>query len=148
MSVAFTLRPLERNPPSTPGNALEGAFRVHVSQKELRNHRLANGDLIRLKTLAGFKGYGIAWTATGTNPPNKPIAKVTDLLKEQCNLSLNDPTWIEKASDAWKPLTTVQVAYPDDLDPEQKLASTEDLLYWARYALGRKPCYASVHFLI
>jgi AAA family ATPase len=135
MSVAFTLRPLERNPPSTPGNALEGAFRVHLSQKELRNHRLTNGDLIRLKTAAGFKGYGIAWTAAGTNPANKPIAKVTDLLKEQCGLSLNDPVWIEKASDAWKPLTTVQIAYPEDLDEDAKFTTTDQLLYWARYAL-------------
>lgn len=135
MSVAFTLRPLERNPPSTPGNALEAAFRVHLSQKELRNHRLTNGDLIRLKTVAGFKGYGIAWTAAGTNPANKPIAKVTDLLKEQCGLSLNDPVWIEKASDSWKPLTSVRIAYPEDLEQDAKFASTEELLYWARYAL-------------
>ena len=135
MSVAFTLRPLERNPPSTPGNALEGAFRVHLSQKELRNHRLANGDLIRLKTAAGFKGYGIAWTAAGTNPANKPIAKVTDLLKEQCGLSLNDPVWIEKASDSWKPLTTVRISYPEDIEQNAKFSSTDELLYWARYAL-------------
>ena len=135
MSVAFTLRPLERNPPSTPGNALEGAFRVHLSQKELRNHRLTNGDLIRLKTVTGFKGYGIAWTAAGTNPANKPIAKVTDLLKEQCGLSLNDPVWVEKASDSWKPLTRVQIAYPESLEQDAKFASTDELLYWARYAL-------------
>ena len=135
MSVAFTLRPLERNPPSTPGNALEGAFRVHLSQKELRNYRLTNGDLIRLKTVAGFKGYGIAWTAAGTNPANKPIAKVTDLLKEQCGLSLNDPTFIEKASDSWKPLTSVRVAYPESVEQDAKFASTDELLYWARYAL-------------
>ncbi|KAF1351587.1 AAA-domain-containing protein [Lizonia empirigonia] len=135
MSVAFTLRPLERNPPSTPGNALEGAFRVHLSQKELRNHRLTNGDLIRLKTAAGFKGYGIAWTAAGTNPANKPIAKVTDLLKEQCDLSLNDAVWIEKASDSWKPLTSVHIAYPESLEKDARFASTEELLYWARYAL-------------
>ncbi|KAH6616680.1 P-loop containing nucleoside triphosphate hydrolase protein [Boeremia exigua] len=135
MSVAFTLRPLERNPPSTPGNALEAAFRVHLSPKELRNHRLANGDLIRLKTLAGFKGYGIAWTAAGTNPANKPIAKVTDLLKEQCGLSLNDPVFIEKASDSWKPLASVCISYPEDIEQSAKFSSTDELLYWVRYAL-------------
>jgi AAA family ATPase len=135
MSAAFTLRPLERNPPSTPGNALEGAFRVHLSPKELRDHRLTPGDLIRLKTLAGFKGYGIAWTAAGTNPAKKPIAKVTDLLKEQCSLSLNDPVFIEKASDSWEPLTSVRIAYPEDIESTAKFTSTEELLYWARYAL-------------
>ncbi|KAF1933035.1 cell division cycle protein 48 [Didymella exigua CBS 183.55] len=135
MSVAFTLRPLERNPPSTPGDALEGAFRVHLAPRELREHRLANGDLIRLKTAAAFKGYGIAWTAAGTNPAKKPIAKVTDLLREEYGLALNDPTWIEKASDAWKPLASVHIAYQESVDEGAKFSTTDQLLYWARYAL-------------
>ncbi|KAJ4382050.1 AAA+-type ATPase [Didymella sp. IMI 355093] len=135
MSVAFTLRPLERNPPSTPGNALEGAFRVHLAAKELRDHRLTNGDLIRLKTATSFKGYGIAWTAAGTNPAKKPIAKVTDLLREEYGLSLNDPTWIEKATDSWKPLASVQIAYQESVEKDARFSTTDELLYWARYAL-------------
>lgn len=135
MSVAFALRPLERNPPSTPGNALEGAFRVHLAPKELRDHRLTNGDLIRLKTATEFKGYGVAWTAAGTNPAKKPIAKVTDLLRDEYGLSLNDPTWIEKASDSWKPLASVHIAYQDSVEKDARFNTTDELLYWARYAL-------------
>ena len=135
--TAFALRPLERNPPSTPTNALEGAFRVHVSQKEQKNLGLINGDLVRLKTSAGFKGYAIAWLAAQTNPGNKPIAKVTDLLREQHGLSLNDPVFIEKASDSWKPLKSIEVSFSESLEQVAKFASTEELLYWVRYALGR-----------
>lgn len=135
MSVAFTLRPLERNPPSTPGNALEGAFRVHLALKELREHKLTNGDLIRLKTATGFKGYGIAWTAAGTNPAKKPIAKVTDLLREEYGLSLNDPTWIEKASDSWKPLASLQIDEKEFNEAAEKFPGQGELAYWMRYAL-------------
>jgi AAA family ATPase len=135
MSVAFTLRPLERNPPSTPGNALEGAFRVHLALKELREHKLTNGDLIRLKTATGFKGYGIAWTAAGTNPAKKPIAKVTDLLREEYGLSLNDPTWIERASDSWKPLASIQIDEKEFEEAAGKFSGSGELAYWMRYAL-------------
>ncbi|KAH7356236.1 P-loop containing nucleoside triphosphate hydrolase protein [Pyrenochaeta sp. MPI-SDFR-AT-0127] len=133
--TAFTLRPLERNPPSIPGNALEGAFRVHLSQKELKNLGLTNGDLVRLKTLLGFRGYGIVWTASQTNPGNKPIAKVSDLLREHYELSLNDPTFIEKATDSLKPIKSIEVSFPDSSDQTGKFASTEEFLYWVRYAL-------------
>lgn len=133
----FTLRPLERNPPSTPSNALEGAFRVHLSQKEIKNLGLINGDHVRLKTSAGFKGYGVAWTATQTNPGNKPIAKVTDLLRERYGLSLNDPTQIEKVDDSLKPLKSVEVRLPDSTDSVASQLSPEEVLYWVRYAMGR-----------
>lgn len=135
--TAFALRPLERNPPSTPSNALEGSFRVHLSQKEQKNLGLANGDLIRLSTSAGFKGYGVAWTASQTNPGNKPIAKVTDLLREHYVLSLNDPVFIEKVTDSWKPLKSVEVTFLDSSDQATKFVSNEELLYWVQYALGR-----------
>lgn len=135
--TAFTLRPLERNPPSTPGNALEGAFRIHLSQKEQKNLGLANGDLVRLRTSAGFRGYCIVWTASQTNPGNKPIAKVSDLLREHYELSLNDATFIEKATDSLKPLKAVEVSFPDSSDHTGRFTSTEEFLYWVRYALGR-----------
>ena len=133
--VAFALRPLERNPLSASGNALEGAFRVYLSQREQKSLGLANGDLVRLRTSAGFKGYAVAWLASQTNPGNKPIAKVTDLLREQYGLSLNDPIFVDKANDAWKPLKSIEVGLPDSAD--LKFASNEELLYWVRHALGR-----------
>lgn len=135
--TAFALRPLERNPPSTPSNALEGSFRVHLSQKELKNLALANGDLIRLSTVAGFKGYGVAWTAAQTNPGHKLIAKVTDLLREHYELSLNDPVFIEKVNEPWKPLRSVEVSFLDSPDQVTRFASSEEFMYWVQYALGR-----------
>lgn len=133
--TAFALRPLERNPLSASGNALEGAFRVYLSQREQKTLGLVNGDLVRLKTSAGFKGYAVAWLASQTNPGNKPIAKVTDLLREQYGLSLNDPVFVDKATDAWKPLKSIDISFPESVD--QKFASNDELLYWVRHALGR-----------
>lgn len=133
--TAFALRPLERNSLSASGNALEGAFRVYLSQREQKTLGLVNGDLVRLKTSAGFKGYAVAWLASQTNPGNKPIAKVTDLLREQYGLSLNDPVFVDKATDAWKPLKSIDISFPESVD--QKFASNDELLYWVRHALGR-----------
>lgn len=136
-AATYTLRPLERNPPSIPSNALEGgAFRVHLSMKELKALGLSNGDCVRLSTAAGFKGYGVAWLASQTNPGNKPIAKVTDLLREHYDLALNDPVFIEKA-DAWKPLKTVEIDISDATNQKTKFASSEQLSYWLRHALGK-----------
>jgi AAA family ATPase len=131
----FALRPLERNPLSASGNALEGAFRIYLSQREQKSLALTNGDLVRLRTASGFKGYAVAWLASQTNPGNKPIAKVTDLLREQYSLSLNDPVFVDKAFESWKPLKTMEVSVPESA--EQKFASNEELLYWVRHALGR-----------
>ncbi|KAH7401016.1 P-loop containing nucleoside triphosphate hydrolase protein [Phaeosphaeria sp. MPI-PUGE-AT-0046c] len=132
-ATAFALRPLERNPISASGNALEGAFRVYLSQRDQKSLSLTNGDLVRLSTSTGFKGYAVAWLASQTNPGNKPIAKVTDLLREQYGLSLNDPVFVDKASDSWKPLKSIEVSVPEAA--EEKFNSTEELLYWVRHAL-------------
>jgi AAA family ATPase len=134
-AASFALRPLERNPLSASGNALEGAFRIYLSQREQKTLGLANGDLVRLRTASGFKGYAVAWLASQTNPGTKPIAKVTDLLREQYGLSLNDPVFVDKAFDSWKPLKSMEVSIPESA--EQKFVSNEELLYWVRHALGR-----------
>jgi AAA family ATPase len=131
----FALRPLERNPLSASGNALEGAFRIYLSQREQKTLGLTNGDLVRLRTSTGFKGYAVAWLASQTNPGNKAIAKVTDLLREQYGLTLDDPVFVDKASDSWKPLKSIEISVPEPA--QQKFASSEELLYWARHALGR-----------
>ncbi|KAF1837032.1 AAA-domain-containing protein [Decorospora gaudefroyi] len=135
-ATAYTLRPLERNPPSIPANALEGgAFRVHLSQKELKGLGLTNGDGVRLSTATGFQGYGVAWLASQTNPGNKPIAKVSDLLRDHYALSLNDPVFIDKV-DSWKPLKSVEIRLSDTSDQTIKFASMERILYWLRQGLA------------
>ncbi|KAF1948047.1 AAA-domain-containing protein [Clathrospora elynae] len=133
-ATAYTLRPLERNPPNIPANALEGAFRIHLSQKELKSLGLLTGECVQLSTAAGFKGYAVAWLASQTNPGNKPIAKVSDLLRDHYELSLNDPVFIEKAS--LKRLKSIEVSFSDSPDQTAKFASMEELLAWVRYALA------------
>jgi AAA family ATPase len=136
-ATAYTLRPLERNPPSIPSNALEGgAFRVHLSQKELKSLGLSNGQFVRLSTATGFKGYGAAWLAAQTNPGNKPIAKVSDLLRERYELSLNDPVLVEKV-DSLKPLRSIEVTLSDLPEQTAMFTSSEELLSWLRYGLGK-----------
>lgn len=101
--------------------------------KELKGLKLSSGDLIRLSTPEGQKGLAVAWLANQTNPGNKPIAKVSELLKEKYGISLNDRVFIEKADEDWRPVDTIEVTFQDSTGD---IASAEDLLYWARYALG------------
>jgi AAA family ATPase len=131
---AFTIRPLERK---TPDNALEGAFRVHISDKDLKALNLSRGDLVRLNLSDGPRGFGIAWNATQTNPGNKPIAKVTDLLKDKYGLTLQDRPFIEKSNESWKAIDSVEVSFNGDAESLSKFGTSEELLYWARYALGK-----------
>lgn len=131
-ATAYSLRPLERN---TPHTALEGGFRVHLAPKELKSLGVLNGEPIRLSTSAGPKGFAVAWNATPTNAGNKPIAKVTDLLRETYGLSLEERVFITKTSDSWRPIESIKISLvlPSD---GSRYESTEELLHWARYALG------------
>lgn len=129
----FTLRPLERN---TPDNALEGAFRIHLSMKELKALKLYNGDPVRLSTSDGPKGYAVAWMASQTNPGNKPIAKVTDLLRETYGLSLNDRLFIEKTNDAFQPVESVHISFAESSETLSTYGSTERLLHCVCNTLG------------
>jgi len=130
---SFSLRPLERN---TPHEALEGAFRVHLSPKDLKSLGVVNGEAIRItSTSTGIQGFAVAWNAASTNPGNKLIAKVTDLLREKYGLHLQESVIIEKAAHSWKPIESMQVKLVKSED-KNKFKSTEELLHWARYALG------------
>lgn len=131
---AFTIRPLERK---TPDNALEGAFRVHISDKDLKALTLSRGDLLRLSLADGPRGFGIAWNAVQTNPGNKPIAKVTDLLRDKYGLTLQDRPFIEKANEHWKAIDSVEISFIGDAETLSRFGTSEELLYWARYALGK-----------
>ncbi|KAI8936783.1 hypothetical protein NX059_006028 [Plenodomus lindquistii] len=133
--TTYALRPLERPPASTPSDALEGTFRVHLAQKELKTLGLASGDLVRLKTVDSFKGYAVAWLASQTNAGNKPIAKVSHFLLAHYNLDLTDRVIIEKVSESLKPLRSVAVSFSQPSDQLAKFSSTEELLFWVRHAL-------------
>lgn len=134
MSIAFTPRPLERN---LPGTSLEGAFRVHLPNTEFRQARFSNGDLVRVSTLSGGpKGVAIAWLTTDkTIAKGKPIVRVTDLLREKFDISLNDKIFVEKTDEEWKPITSIELSFADSME-NGGFDSTEELMFWTRSALG------------
>jgi AAA family ATPase len=139
MATGYALRPLERSPANA---SLKEGFRVHLSEKELKNLGLTNGDLIRLSSTAqAFNGFAVAWLAKQTNPGNKPIAKTSDLLREEYKLKLTDYIFIEKATESWKPIDCVQVSWVQAADALSKYSSSEELSFWIRNALSRTgPC--------
>ncbi|KAF1974837.1 AAA-domain-containing protein [Bimuria novae-zelandiae CBS 107.79] len=132
-ATSFTLRPLER----TSSSLDPTSFRVHLSAKELKNLGLTAGDRIRLTSPRGFHGYALAWLAQQTNPGNKPIAKVSDLLREKYDLVLTDAVVIEKVLEAPKPVTSVEVTFSQTSDALRKYSSTEQLVSWTKYALAQ-----------
>lgn len=137
MTVAtpFTLRPLERTAASSTLD--QASFRVHLSVKELRNLGLIAGDRIRLTTLRGFHGYAVAWLAQQTNPGNKPVVKVSDVLREKFDLVLTDAIFIEKVADPPKPVHSVQVSFSQTSDALGKYADHDELVLFTKSALGQ-----------
>lgn len=135
MASAYALRPLER---TAATQSLKEGFRVQLSDKELRNLGLVNGDLIRISSTRGFHGFATAWLAKQTNPGNKPIAKVPDLLRDTYgHLTLTDSIFIEKATDAWKPLDFVAVTCAQMPEALSKYPTRENLTFWISNALSR-----------
>ncbi|KAH7139364.1 P-loop containing nucleoside triphosphate hydrolase protein [Dendryphion nanum] len=135
-SISLTLRPLDRKDPPSPASsfALEGAFRLHISPKEFKNLGLSNGQLIRISTSSGHKGFAVAWLLVVQNAGNKPLAKGSDLLREKYGLALNEPISVAKVDDPWKPIEVIEVSCP--ASSEVVYESTEQLLHWIRYALS------------
>ena len=136
--TAFSVRPQIDSLGNGQDKDLDGAFRVHISQA-LTPLGLENGDLIRLRTSSGFKGYAIAWQAKLHKSRH---VNVHEFLREQCNLSLKDQVFIEKVVDSWKPLKSI-VVRPVHVEDLTKFSSTEELAFWARCALGKLSRFAS-----
>ncbi|KAL1610307.1 AAA+-type ATPase [Paraconiothyrium brasiliense] len=133
-AISFTLRPLERT--SGSSNLDQSTFRVHLSAKELKNLGLAAGDRIRLSTAKGFHGFALAWLAQQTNPGNKPIAKVSDLLREKYELALTDAIFIEKVQQPPSFATSVEVKFSQFPDALKKYATSDELNFWTKVALA------------
>lgn len=138
MTIAgpFTVRPLER---SSGGSLDQTAFRVHLSAKELKNLGLTAGDRIRLTTAKRFHGFALAWLAQQTNPGNKPIAKVADLLREKYELALTDALFIERVQEAPRFAASMELVFPPSSEALKKYATKEELEHFAKVALGRRP---------
>lgn len=133
-ATPYTLRPLER---SIPLSSLEGGFRIHLTIRELKNLGLSVGDLCRLSNTSGKSGFAIAWLTKETNPGNKAIAKVTELLRDTYGFPLTEKIFIEKFQESWRRVEVVTVSLSDSALPLGGYDSAEELENWAGYALGR-----------
>lgn len=133
--TTFTLRPLERH----GGTAAldQHAFRVHLGAKDLKTLGLGSGDVVRISTVSGPRGYAVAWLAQQTNPGSKPIVKITDILREKYELALADPVMIEKAEINCEPIDTLHVSFPGMSSLPSTYSSEEEFKYWIGDALGR-----------
>jgi len=130
---SYTLRPLERR---IPLSSLEGGFRVHLANKELKNLGLHVGDLCRIWDASGKSGFAVAWNAQETNPSKRPIAKVTELLREKYGFGLTEPVFIEKVTDHFRKVDVVTVSLEDPSQPFGSYESARELQNWASFALG------------
>jgi AAA family ATPase len=139
-ATAYTLRPLERSTTSLD----QGAFRVHFSTRELKNLGFTSGDLIRITTSKGFHGYAVAWPAQQTNPGNKPIARMADVLREQYELNLTDTVCFEKANDDSKPLASIAIRFAQGSDVLCRY-SAEELNRCLEFALGNTKLLSSAY---
>jgi AAA family ATPase len=161
MSYApFALRPLERR---TPLSALEGGFRVHLSPLSLRAFGLVAGDLVRIQSTSAVTDpfetapdgrsscIAIAWQAADTNmgSASKPIAKVTELLRETYGFKLADkveilPVLKGDQEAAWRAAKTVWVRLGAGEEKENlgvgvwlaAYGCVEEVERWAGVALG------------
>jgi hypothetical protein len=134
IDTAFPVRPFAGGT-SSIDNDLDSAFRVHINQA-VRPLGLANGDLIRLRTSSGFKGYATAWQALQLQ--KSPHVNVHEVLRKRYGLAFKDQVFIEKAVDSRKPLKLV-VVRPSSATAEHldKFSSTEEFSFWIRCALGK-----------
>ncbi|KAF2153337.1 AAA-domain-containing protein [Myriangium duriaei CBS 260.36] len=91
-AVDFTVRPLPRT------NTLDGAFRIHLTTKDLDSLGVKPGELCSLRTAEGTTGTGIAWRSTDANTKtNTPHVKLTDTYRDAFNLKLGNQVSISKS---------------------------------------------------
>jgi AAA family ATPase len=137
MATIFTLRPMER----TVNHLDQSAFRVQLGIKELKNLGLTAGDLVKIHSSKGFHGYAIAWLAQQTNPGNKPIAKISDVLREKYEMNLTDGVSFEKANEPSTPLQAITIRFSQDCEVLKKCNSAEELQFCVAKSLCRLlPC--------
>ncbi|KAK8192750.1 AAA+-type ATPase [Zalaria obscura] len=89
--LVFIVRPMP------PASTLEGAFRIHVTTKDLESLGLKPGDLCQVSGKDGGCGVGIAWRSIDT-PKNQPHpVKLTDTFRDAFGFKLGNQVTISKA---------------------------------------------------
>ncbi|CAD0085228.1 unnamed protein product [Aureobasidium vineae] len=121
-STLFTVRPL---PPTT---SLDGAFRVHLTAKDLDLLGLKLGDLCVLHSGDGSSAVGIAWRSmdTSVKPQLHPV-KLSEAMRDAFRFKLGSQITIEKIN--------AKIAHADrvvviDVSDSEKIDLTKDDKSW------------------
>ena len=136
----FILRPVVR---PAANATLDGAFRVHVSAKDLKSLSLEPGELCQLVVPDSPSMLGFIWLAPDliSNNP-KRIAKITETLKDTYNLNFQDRISIEKADSS---LLRADKVYVTEIGQGVGCTSREELAeveYWAGQSLCKSQWHA------
>lgn len=128
------LRPIEGTAPQD--GALEGAFRVHVAQNELKERGLVIGDFCLLATEDTRRwGSGVVWPTANTTGKNNAVhAKVSELFRSHYGLTLQDRLTITKSEDRRLHADAIYVSRVDDARPSISAESTK---FFVTYALSK-----------
>ena len=128
-SHLFSLRPHVR-PAGSP--SLEGAFRIHVSPKEMKALGLEAGDLCNLTISDSTVGLGFIWPSHDNNAVTpKRIAKISDVLKDNYGLNYQDKVTISKADDGLQRADTVYVTEVGEGCGGHNDLELEEIQFWA-----------------
>jgi AAA family ATPase len=121
-STMFTVRP------SGPSTSLDGAFRVHLTAKDLDILGLKLGDLCKLHSGDGSSAVGIAWRSldTSVKPALHPV-KLSEALRDAFGCKLGSQITIEKIN--------AKIAHADrvvviDVSDSEKIDLTKDDKSW------------------
>ncbi|KAI5201116.1 AAA-domain-containing protein [Aureobasidium subglaciale] len=121
-STMFTVRPL---PPTT---SLDGAFRVHLTAKDLDLLGLKLGELCTLHSGDGSSAVGIAWRSmdTSVKPQLHPV-KLSEAMRDAFGFKLGSQITIEKIN--------AKIAHADrvvviDVSDNDKIDLTKDDKSW------------------
>ncbi|KAG9961992.1 AAA-domain-containing protein, partial [Aureobasidium melanogenum] len=121
-STLFTVRPL---PPTT---SLDGAFRVHLTAKDLDLLGLKLGELCTLQSGDGASAVGIAWRSmdTSVKPQLHPV-KLSEAMRDAFGFKLGSQITIEKIN--------AKIAHADrvvviDVSDSEKIDLTKDDRSW------------------
>lgn len=133
-SPLYHLRPHGR---AVQSATLEGAFRVHIPPKELRELSLETGQLCQLKTQANKLGLAFAWPFSDSQTnSNRRVVKITDTVKDVFGLTYQDRVTITKSPEELRHADRVLIADVTQDTPPLTADEREEIEFWATHALG------------
>lgn len=130
----FNLRPLERR---EPDGLLDGAFRIHISIKEIKGLGIEAGGSCQIKSSNGIVGVGVAWPSVDTGGSGaKRIVKVSDFFRGLYGFNLQDRVSISECTVEDIPIESIEVAPVNEEQPLEEFSTPEELQHRVRTVLG------------